>query len=188
MLDVWAVLVPILLADLVSPVLFAFMVYAAGTDRPLSNPSAVLLGHTVAYLGFGIVLAFAFDTITGRLANPKPVDFGLGLLVGVLLLWVAWRSRSASKPEQSEPKVENLTPLKAFGIGAVINIFGLPFALAYCAAIDQILKADLTVTDSVIVLAGYNLGYALPFLMVPALALALGDRSRPVLARASTTR
>ena len=37
--------------------------------------------------------------------------------------------------------------------------------------------------DSVIVLVGYNLAYALPFLVVPALALTLGNRSRPMLAR-----
>ncbi len=183
MLDLWAVLVPILLADLINPVLFAFMVYAVGTDRPSMNSSSALFGHTAAYLGSGIALAFAFDIITDRLANPKPIDYGLGLLVGALLLWVAWRIRSQDKQEKQELKVEQLTPLKAFGIGATINIIGLPFALPYFAALDQILKADLTVTDSVMVLVGYNLGYALPFLVVPALALALGDRSRSVLAR-----
>jgi hypothetical protein len=49
MSDIWPSLVPILLADVVNPVLFAFMVYAAGTDRPIANSSALLLGHTVAY-------------------------------------------------------------------------------------------------------------------------------------------
>jgi len=183
MLDIWAVLIPILLADIVNPVLFAFMVYAVGTDRPLSNSGAVLLGHTASYLAFGIALAFAFETIAGRLTNPKPVDFGVGLLVGTLLLWVAWQSRGGKKQEKTETRVKQLTPLKAFGIGAIINIVGLPFALPYFAALDQILKADLAVSDSVMVLAGYNLGYALPFLVVPALALALGEGARPVLAR-----
>jgi cytochrome c biogenesis protein CcdA len=183
MLDLWAVLIPILLADIVNPVLFAFMVYAVGTDRPLSNSSAALFGHTAAYLGFGVALAFAFDAITDWIANPKPIDYGIGLLIGVLLLWVAWRIRTGDKQEKQEPQVKQLTPLKAFGIGAIINIIGLPFALPYFAALDQILKADLTVIDSVIVIAGYNLGYALPFLVVPALALSMGDRSRPVLAR-----
>lgn len=183
MLDLWAVLIPILLADVVNPVLFAFMVYAVGTDRPLSNSGAVLLGHTASYLGFGIALAFAFETITRRLANPKPVDYGIGLLIGALLLWVAWQSRGGNKREKTETRVKQLTPLRAFGIGAVINIVGLPFALPYFAAIDQILKADLTVSDSVMVLGGYNLGYALPFLVVPLLALVLGENSRPVLAR-----
>jgi len=183
MLDLWAVLVPILLADIVNPVLFAFMVYAVGTDRPFGNSIAALLGHTAAYLSFGISLAFAFDVITNWLANPKPIDYGIGLLIGVLLLWVAWRIRVGDKKEMQETQVEHSGPLKSFGIGAVINIIGMPFALPYFAALDQILKADLTVTDSVIVITGYNIGYALPFLVVPVLAFALGDRSRPLLAR-----
>jgi cytochrome c biogenesis protein CcdA len=181
--DLWAVLLPILLADVLNPVLFAFMVYAVGTDRPVFNPLAALTGHTVAYLTFGILLALAFDTITKRLENPEPVDFVIGLVVGVLLLWVAWRSRGSPGEKKPEPRVERLTPAGAFGIGAVINIVGLPFALPYFAALDQILKADLNAVGATLVIIGYNLGYALPFLVIPVLAIALGERSRPVLAR-----
>lgn len=182
MLHLFTVLIPILLADIVNPVLFAFMVYAAGSDRPVSNSIAALLGHTAAYLSFGIGLALAFDIIMDRLTNPEPIDYVLSLLIGTLLLWAAWGVRG-DKQQQTAPNVEQLTPLKAFGIGAIINIVGLPFALPYFAALDQILKADLTVADSALVIFGYNIGYALPFLVVPLLAIAMGERSRPVLAR-----
>ena len=183
MLHLWTVLTPILLADVVNPVLFAFMVYAVGTDRPLGNSIAALLGHTAAYLTFGIGLALAFDFITDRLANPEPLDYGLSLIIGCLLLWAAWRVRSEKPQVKQTPAMERLTPIKSFGIGAVINIVGLPFALPYFAAIDQVLKADLTAADSALVIIGYNIGYALPFLVIPLLALTLGERSRPVLAR-----
>lgn len=183
MLQLWAVLIPILLTDIVNPVLFAFMVYAVGTDRPVSNSIAALLGHTVAYLTFGLVLALAFDIITDRLANPEPIDYGLSLVIGVLLLWAAWSLRGDKQQKKPAPRVEQLTPIKAFGMGAIINIVGLPFALPYFAALDQILKANLTVSDSALVIIGYNAGYALPFLVVPLLAISLGERSRPVLAR-----
>jgi len=182
MLHLFTVLIPILLADIVNPVLFAFMVYAVGTDRPVSNSIAALLGHTAAYLSFGIGLALAFDIIMDRLANPEPIDYVLSLLIGTLLLWAAWGVRG-DKQQQTAPNVEQLTPLKAFGIGAIINIVGLPFALPYFAALDQILKADLTVANSALVIIGYNIGYTLPFLVVPLLAIAMGERSRPVLAR-----
>jgi cytochrome c biogenesis protein CcdA len=183
MLDLWAVLLPILLADLINPVLFAFMVYAVGTDRPLSNSLAALLGHTSAYFFSGVLLALAFEAIKERLANPRPIDYGLGLVVGVLLLWAAWASRPGGQQKRSEPRLEQVGPLKAFAVGALINIVGLPFALPYFAALDQILKADLSVATSVIALAGYNLGYTLPFLVVPALAFRLGEGSRPLLSR-----
>jgi len=65
MLQLWAVLIPILLTDIVNPVLFAFMVYAVGTDRPVSNSIAALLGHTAAYLTFGLVgIALVADAIS----------------------------------------------------------------------------------------------------------------------------
>lgn len=183
MFELWTVLLPILLADIVNPVLFAFMVYAVGTDRPLFNSSFALLGHTVSYLVFGIALAFAFEAIAARLANPKPLDYGLGLFVGLLLLWAAWQIQRRDARDKDEKQVKQLTPLKAFGIGAVINLIGLPFALPYFAALDQILKADLTVADSMLVIGGYNLGYALPFLIVPALVYLMGESSRPLLVR-----
>ncbi len=183
MLHLWTVLIPILLADIVNPVLFAFMVYAVGTDRPIINSGAALLGHTVSYLSFGIGLAFAFDSIMDWLANPTPLDFAMSLVIGCLLLWVAWRARGNSQAAGPTREMEQLTPVKSFGIGAIINIVGLPFALPYFAALDQILKAELDVADSALVIVVYNAGYALPFLVVPLLALALGERSRPVLAR-----
>jgi cytochrome c biogenesis protein CcdA len=182
MIELWATLLPILLADVINPVLFAFMVYAVGTQRPLINSSAALLGHTASYLLFGITLAFAFEAISQRIANPKPMDYGIGLVIGFLLLWVAWKSRGGTGDKSKSAGTTGLTPFKAFGIGAVINLVGLPFALPYFAALDQLLKADLSVTSSITVIVIYNIGYALPFLIVPALAYTLGERSRPVLA------
>ena len=183
MLQLWTVLTPILLTDIVNPVLFAFMVYAAGTDRPVINSIAALLGHTATYVVFGLVLALAFDIITERLENPEPIDYGLSLLIGILLIWAAWRIRGEKQPQKPASRKEQLTPIKAFGTGAIINIIGLPFALPYFAALDQILKTNLSVADSALVIIGYNTGYALPFVAVPLLVIALGERSRPVLAR-----
>ena len=44
------------------------------------------------------------------------------------------------------------------------------FAVPYFAAIDQILKTVLSATQAVLVLAAYNLAYALPFTVVPLLS------------------
>ena len=75
--------------DVVNPVLFAFMVYAADTQRPVVTSSAVLLGHTAAYFGAGIVIALGLEKITHYLANPSSIDYLIALIVGLLLLWVA---------------------------------------------------------------------------------------------------
>jgi len=57
----------------------------------------------------------------------------------------------------------------------------VPFALPYFAAVDQILKAELSVESSVIMLAIYNAAYALPFLLVLVLIALVGDSIKPVL-------
>ena len=106
MIEIWAVLTPILLTDVVNPVLFAFLVYAAGTSRPVVNSSFVLLGHTLAYIVAGIILALGFERITHRLANPHTIDYIIGLIVGVLLLWVALRLRKQKERQQAVASTE----------------------------------------------------------------------------------
>ena len=182
MAELWAVLVAILVTDVLNPVLFAFLVFAAGSEKPVVNSSAVLFGHTLAYFFAGLILALGFDRIADRLSNPHQVDYVIGLIVGLLLLWVALRSRSQDAKQPAEADAD-LTPVKATGIGAVINFVGIPFALPYFAAIDQILKADLTATGAMVTLLGYNLLYALPFAIVPVITAVYRERSRPLLQR-----
>ena len=162
MIEIWTVLTPILLADVVNPVLFAFMVYAIGSNRPLRTAFSLLLVHTATYLVCGVVAALTLGHLEDRLANPHWVDFIVGFIVGLFLLWVAFRM--ARESERKEPEdIEELTPLKAFGLGSIINLIGLPFALPYFAALSQILKADLSVADSILLVTAYNLFYAVPF-------------------------
>jgi cytochrome c biogenesis protein CcdA len=63
----------------------------------------------------------------------------------------------------------------------MINFIGVPFAVPCFAAVNQVLKADLSTEFSVLALAIYNAAYALPFLLVPIAVALMGDRSKPVL-------
>ena len=176
------ILIPILLTDVVNPVLFAFMVFAAASKRPVLVSSSMLLGHTMAYFGAGIILALFMDSITEFFANPRLIDFIVELVLGVILLWVAFGARKNTGKRPEETTTE-FSVIGAFGFGAVINFIGIPFAVPYFAAIDQILKTDSTTTQSVLLLLSYNLAYALPFALVPVLSAVMGERARPVLMR-----
>ena len=68
----------------------------------------------------------------------------------------------------------------------VINFVGIPFAVPYFAALDQILKVDLDTAGAVLQLVIYNVGYALPFLTLLGVRSALGDDAQPVLERINT--
>jgi cytochrome c biogenesis protein CcdA len=183
-MELWTFLLPVLLTDVVNPVLFAFLVYVAGTNRPVLLSSSMLLGHTAAYFSAGVVLATFMENITSYLASPHTIDFLIELVLGVILLWLAFASKKDTGKRPDEDTTQ-FTVLTAFGFGAIINFIGIPFAIPYFAAIDQILKADLSVTESIMALAGYNLVYALPFMMVPLLSAVMGERARPLLSRAN---
>jgi len=184
-MEIWPTLFPFLLTDVVNPVLFAFLVYAAGTDRPVALSSSMLLGHTTAYFGAGLVLAVFMERITEYLSIPHTVDFVIGLILGLALLWLAFSSKKdpGKRPAEDTPK---FTILSAFGFGAVVNFIGIPFAVPYFAAIDQILKADFSAVEAVLVILGYNLAYTLPFILEPILSAVMGEEARPLLSKINT--
>lgn len=182
MMKIWIILFPILIADIMNPVLFTFLVYAAGTKYPVKNSGAVLIGHTLAYFCVGFILALGLEQVTDNLGEPQFIDYIISVLIGIFLLWIALRPPKKKEKKQSKPD-EGLTPIKAFGLGAVVNFLGIPFALPYFAALSQILKAGLTTIDSVITLLVYNLLYALAFVIVPLLAATAGERSQILLKR-----
>ena len=176
------ILFPILLSDVLNPVLFAFMIYAVGSKRPVITSSAMLLGHTTAYMTCGVLLAYTIEKLSDRLANPQFIDFVIEFVVAIALLWLVLRTRKdkGKRPDEQTPE---FTVGKAFAFGAVINLIGIPFAVPYFAAIDQLLKSDLDTAGVVIALVAYNLAYALPFALIPVLTAIMGDRSKPILAR-----
>lgn len=175
-------LFPILLSDVLNPVLFAFMIYAVGSKRPVATSSAMLFGHTAAYITSGVILAYSIEKLSTRLANPHTIDFVIELVLACVLLWLVLRTRKdkGKRPDEQTPE---FTVWKAFAFGAVINFIGIPFAVPYFAAIDQLLKSGLDTGGMVTALLIYNLAYALPFMLIPLLTAIMGDRSKPILAK-----
>jgi len=180
MLELLPALTPILLVDVLNPVLFAMLVFAAGSNRAVANSSALLIGHTLAYLIAGVAISFGMEQVAARLADPQSIDFVISGVVGLGLLLLVLPTKKAGAPVADEPEWE-LTPAKCLGFGAVVNFIGIPFALPYFAAIDQILKADLSMTGSITTLAIYNVLYALPFVVVPVMVAVSGESAKPFL-------
>lgn len=180
MFDLLPAILPILLVDILNPVLFAVMVFAAGSRRPVVNSLALLLGHTLAYFVAGVAVAHGIDRLAERLANPQRIDFVLSGIIGLGLLWLVVPANKAEAAAANEPDWE-LTPARCLGFGAIVNFIGIPFALPYFAVVDQILKAELSAAMSFTALGIYNAGYALPFLVVPMAVAIAGDRAKPVL-------
>jgi len=178
-------LTPILLADIVNPVLLAAVVFGLGSRRPYSNATLVLAGWFVVYLLSGVLLAVGFEKITELLENPRPIDFVIEIILSFLLIWIGVRVVRGGKrgKEKEMEDASSLTPASAFGIGALINLIGMPFAIPYFAVVDQILKADLEPVNATLVLVIYNAMYVAPFALIVILRFIFGKSWDPVIER-----
>ena len=182
MSELLPIVVPLLLVDMLNPVLLAASIYAVGTSRPYANSYALLVGHTLAYFAAGIVIALGLERITTFLESPGTLVFTLQIVLGIGLIWAGISARGGGATESKRP-LSALTPASAFVFGVVINFVGVPFALPYFAALDQLVKADVSVRAGLALLFVYNLIYVLPFLAVPIAAAIFGERGRLILER-----
>ena len=135
------------------------------------------------FYSFVILASAAFVSLfSDYLANPHTIDILIEVLLGFVLLWLAFGTRkdTGKRPEED---TRQFTVLSAFGFGAVVNFVGIPFAVPYFAALDQILKADLSTTQALVTLVGYNLAYMSVFLVVPLLCVFMGEKAKPLLAK-----
>jgi cytochrome c biogenesis protein CcdA len=188
MADLIIVLIPIFLLDVLAPGLLALVILLSATDRPVANPLSLLVGHTVTYFLGGVLLAQGVEQLTDALLHqwmqPRNLDFAIGVVIGLVCL--AWALKPGKEPVKSPQMSEpDPKPAKCFVFGAVLRTVSLPLALPYFAAISEILKADLTTSESLIVLTTYNLAYVFPYALTLLLIVVLGDRVRPWLARAN---
>jgi threonine/homoserine/homoserine lactone efflux protein len=186
MLAVWAILAPILVSDVLNPVLFGAVIFSLGSRRAFTNALSLVAGHTVTYMLSGVILAVGFEKLSRLLANPRPIDFVIEAIIGLVLLWLGYLSTRPADERADQGLDEGLTPFAAFRLGMVINLIGIPFAVPYFAALDQLLKADLEWTGVVTHLTIYNLLYAVPFLGILAIRLIFRKQSEYILQKINT--
>lgn len=185
MIELWTVLAPILLADVLNPVLLAATVYSLGTADPVRNAFLLILGHALSYLVAGIVFAIGLEYLLSFLQDPGAVEFTIQLAISALLIYfgVLGLLSKAQAPAREFDKGKPFGAGAAFALGATVNFIGLPFAVPYVLVLDQMLKADLSWPASLGVLLAYNILYATPFAALVLLARAGGRESEEFLAR-----
>ncbi len=159
------ILIPLLIVDMINPVLFAGVVYGLGSRHPVINTWNILVSFFLSYFLAGLIFAETLDLITRYAEIPLFVDYILEFIIALLLLYFA-RKMYKSGDEHRERKLvedKDMSAWEAVIMGLTINIVGLPFALPYLAAIDQILKFGINPYVIFCVLLAYNIIYILPF-------------------------
>jgi cytochrome c biogenesis factor len=94
--------------------------------------------------------------------HPDTLDLITQIIIGVILLVFGFRRPRARDSRGDSGISESITPPKAFIIAAGLVIIGIPGAIPYLAAIDMLLRADLSGFEVVLALLYYNVLFILP--------------------------
>lgn len=169
------------------------VVASLATRKPFLTAMAFVAGKFTPYFLFGLLLAVgldaAFDQLKTRAQeawqDPDNLLVAAQLIIGIAMLMVAYLVSRGSKHQASTKSTTPVTPLRAFSVAAGMSLVGLPGALLYFAAIDQILRAHLTSTGVVAAILFYNLVMVSPLVLVVLLRRLLGATAEPLFAAIS---
>ena len=141
-----------------------------GGSRPIAGAAGFLAGIFAVYAGAGFLLLVGFDALFDAVGpslsrwwnQPNTPELILQIIVGGLMLGFAWRLAKSRQSRGRPDLPEAISPASAFVLGGGLTVVGLPGALPYFGAIDQILRADLSIVASVAALVFYNVVFLTP--------------------------
>ena len=186
------ILTPISLVDSTSiiPLSILPLIILLSGRRPVLGSVAFLTGIFITYLILGILIALGlgsmFDQINVYLLqiwkHPDTLDLILQIIIGVILLVFGFRRPRARDSRGDSGISESITPPKAFIIAAGLVIIGMPGAIPYLAAIDQLLRADLSGLEVVLVILYYNVLFILPLAVLVFIRVFFPNQSERIFA------
>jgi len=187
MLELLTVLTPIALIDStsVTPLGLVPLATILAGKRPFGTAFAFLAGLFISYLIMALLFLFGLNSVLTRLNawfsyrwdNPEPADFGIQILVGLVMLFFGLRIAEKRKSRSSGRELQSgVSPVSAFGFGFLMNVVGFPGALPYFAAADRIAQADPPVSEAVLAVVFYVTIFVLPLTAIVLLRALLGQR------------
>lgn len=189
------VLTSIALLDSTSivPLCIAPLVALLAGDRPFLGAASLLFGIFVVYLGFGILvllgLGAIFDQINewvGTLwREPETIEIWLQIAIGVVLLAFGYRMANARQSRGERGASLVMSPVQGFTLGAGLTLVGLPGAVPFFAAADQILRADLSIPGGIAALLYYNLVFLFPLATIVGVRIFFKRQSESIFAAIS---
>ena len=187
-----AVLTPIALINSLSmlPAGITGVVASLGNRKPYLTAGAFIAGTFVPHFLFGLLLVIGLDNAFDRVSvwmhdkwrDPDTLDVALQLVIGVAMAVFGYRMARAGQRRPDRASSISMTPVRAFSVAAGLTIIGLPGALLYFAAIDQILRADITVLRIVNALLYYNLIMLFPLMLIVVMRRIFGTHADPIFA------
>ncbi len=150
------------------------------TAQPNRHAAGYLAGLSGSYFACGFAGYFVIDGLRRFLNEafglnkiPDAVYYRSEFLTGLVLVGMGaayfYRSRKAKKSRLENwvhARLDNMKPLTAFLIGAFISVSSFPASTPYLVALAKYAALGQGLPVAVALILLYNLGYALPMLLV----------------------
>lgn len=185
------ILAPIALLDSLSMVPLCLVPLAGllGGPHGTGRSFALIAGVFAVYLASGALVLLGLQAVFEALGawvdrvwrEPEAEELGLQILLGVGLCALGTRMLFRSRSAREPTAFTAMTATQAFVAGALLTVAGLPGAVPYFAAIDLILRAEITATGQWIALTVYNLVFVAPLVLLVAVARLAGPRGAALL-------
>ncbi|WP_088891799.1 GAP family protein [Leptolyngbya ohadii] len=187
-------LLPFIIGSAVVPVqIIVSLLLLKSPDQGLLKAVGFVSRMTITRLFQGLIFGFILSESSAIAAgenSKNPVISTLLLVLGILLLIAAYKKwRGEDDPDDSPPKlltmIDNLTPLKAFGVGLGLPLIAAKLWVFTLSALATIASAQLGQSSSAIVYLLFIL-LAESLLILPILVrILMPERSQHSLAKLS---
>lgn len=185
------VLTPIALLDSASiiPISIAALVVVLAGPKPLLTSVSFVLGIFAINLTTGLLLLLtldiAFDALHSYavrlIDDPNTEEIIFQISIGLLLCAFGLRISKSRGRRRDEPTRSGLSPARAFLFGVGVTFLGVPGGLPYFAAIDLVLRAEVTSLQQVAAVSFYNVIFVSPLAAIIVIRQVLGVRGDEIL-------
>lgn len=151
------------------------------TNKPLRNACWYLGGLCGAYVACGIAGYLALDQLRAVIARyfpsssaiPDPLyyraEFIAGIIMTALGFWY-FRNKKRSRPGRAENfllrKLKSMNAFVSLCIGVFISVSSFPMSIPYILSLEKYALARLGLLPATGYIMLYNIGYALPMIIV----------------------
>lgn len=151
------------------------------TAQPLRNSLSYLAGLSGAYFACGFGGYLVLDELRSFLSRFFPSsanipnslyyksEFLTGLVMVAIGLWYfRWKKRKSQNPRENIlfQKLRNMNSGFTFSIGAFISITSFPVSIPYLFALSKYASLGSPLSSVIWYILLYNLGYALPMMLL----------------------
>lgn len=156
------------------------------TDKPIRNAWAYLAGLSSAYILCGLGGYMVLDPLMALLHQLMPgsslpnkvyyqSEFMTGFLMAVGGVWYFfWKKQRGWSNTENKfiAKLKHMNEWVALGLGVFMSVSSFPMSVPYLITLGKYASAHLVLSTVTGLVLFYNLGYALPMLVVFAIYLA----------------